>query len=198
MLAPVLLAADYVRALQRLLPRGRVWPRDLDSVQAAVLDGLAPTYERSHGRANFLLVDGFPATATELLPEWEASLGLPDPCAGAAPTLQARRNQVVARFTNSGGQSVAYLVGFAAALGYTITITQYTPFRCGQQTMGCPLGGPEWANAWAVNAPLNTITYFRMGVSTMGEALEAWGNAVLECELKAVAPAHTTVIFSYT
>jgi uncharacterized protein YmfQ (DUF2313 family) len=56
-------------------------------VQSQVLYGLAKSYERETARANNLLVDSFPLTTYELLPEWESSLGLPDPCAGVAPIL---------------------------------------------------------------------------------------------------------------
>lgn len=197
MAAPIHLAADYLRAFQALFPRGRVWPRDADAVQAQFLGALSPTYERQHLRANALLVDAFPATADELLPEWEETLGLPDPCAGPAPTLQLRRSQVVARLTGRGGQSVAYFVAVAARLGYTITVTQFAPFRAGLAAVGMPLCGEAWAHAWQVNAPLNTVTYFSAGQSAVGEPLASWGNEVLECELTALKPAHTALIFAY-
>jgi uncharacterized protein YmfQ (DUF2313 family) len=56
----------------------------------------------------------------------------------------------------------------------------------------------SWRWVWAVNAPLNTVTYFRPGVSAAGEALASWGNAVLECEVQKLAPAHTLPIFIYS
>jgi uncharacterized protein YmfQ (DUF2313 family) len=51
-----------------------------------VLSGFTPAFERLTARANNLLIDAFPGSTYELLPEWEATLGLPDPCAGEAPT----------------------------------------------------------------------------------------------------------------
>lgn len=197
MAAPLLLAANFLRAIQALLPRGQVWPRDQDAVQTKALAGLAHTYERNTARANYLLVDAFPGTTYELLPEWEATLGLPDPCAGSSPTLQQRQSQVAAYVSNNGGQSIAYFVEYAKRLGYDIGISQYTPFRMGQQTMGCQLGSPDWAFTWAVNAPLVAQISFRMGMSAMGEPLETWGNAVLECELSRLKPAHTIALFRY-
>lgn len=191
MTTPVFVDSDYQRALLGLMPPGRAWTRDLDDVQAHTLGAFAPTYRRVGDKGLALLVDGFPATTVGLLPEWEASLGLPDPCAGEAPTIQARERQVVARLTNSGGQSIPYLVAFAAALGYTVTITQYQPFRCGQSRCGDQLGGPDWAFAWGANTPPQTITYFRAGQSACGEPLEDWGGDVLRCELETVKPAHT-------
>lgn len=195
--APNYQASDFLSATQALMPRGRAWPKDPTSVQALVMAGLAPTWVRHTQSNNNLLVDAFPATAVQLLPEWESALGLPDPCAGESPTLSGRQAQVVARLTNSGGQSVPYFTVYAAALGYTVTVTEYTPFRMGQQRMGCQLGTQDWAFTWQINAPAQTITYFRMGQSYMGESLASWGNAVLECELTALKPAHTILNFAY-
>lgn len=198
MLAPNYTAADFLKALQGLMPRGRVWPRDSDAVQTQVLAGLAPSYARGTARANYLLVDAFPATTYELLPEWESTLGLPDPCAGVAPTIPLRRAQVLARFVGSGGPTIASLTAFAANLGYTVTINQFVEARAGQMRAGDPCCGTAWSYAWQVNALLNSITVARAGAMAAGDALASWGNAVLECELKAVMPAHTIPIFSYS
>jgi uncharacterized protein YmfQ (DUF2313 family) len=195
--APTLTAADFLRAFQALLPRGRVWPRDQDAIQTKAFAGLAPSYERNYNRAAYLLTDAFPATATELLPEWEATLGLPDPCAGESPTLQQRQAQVRARLANSGGQSIAYFINYAATLGYEVTVTQFVPFRVGQSRVGDSVANEEWAYAWRINAPVETVTYFTAGHSAVGQPLAVWGNAVLECELNAIKPAHTILIFAY-
>jgi uncharacterized protein YmfQ (DUF2313 family) len=198
MLAPNLTSSDYLRAFQGLMPRGRVWPRDPDAVQTQVFTGLTQIYGRQTARSNYLLVDSFPATTYELLPEWELTLGLPDPCAGESPTVQQRRAQVVARLANAGGQSAAYYIGFAAQLGYGITITNFAPFRCGQSRCGQQLGNTDWFFVWSANAPLNTVVRFAAGQSAAGEPLASWGNTVLQCELSAIAPAHTVLQFRYS
>lgn len=182
----------------RGLPRGRVWPaRDnLNCVQAQTLAPLMDTYSRLAARDAHLLVDAFPQTAYELLPEWEYTLGLPDPCAGTSPTLQQRQQQVVARLTARGGQSIDYFINFAASLGYPITITQFAPFRVGQ-TVGQSLNGEAWAFAWQINAPTFTVEQFRVGRDTVGEPLANWGNTVLQCEMNRLKPAQTTLLFSY-
>jgi uncharacterized protein YmfQ (DUF2313 family) len=197
MLAPNLTSADYLRAFQALMPRGRVWPSDSDAAQTQVLAGLTQIYARSTARANQLLVDAFPGTTYELLPEWEATLGLPDPCAGTSPTVQQRRNQVIARISNSGGQSIEYFVNFAAQLGYAVTITQYSQARAGILRAGQPVNGYDWNFTWKITAPLNTIVRAVAGAMATGDPLAAWGNSVLECELRAVMPAHTIPIFAY-
>ena len=188
---------DYLAALKALLPPGRAWAAEPGSAHEQVLESIALGLSRSDGAAADLLADGFPATTDALLPEWEATTGLPDPCAGASPTLQQRQAQVVARLANSGGQSAAYFIAFAARLGFDITVTEYAPFRAGQSRVGSPLGAAASSHTWAITAPLNNVTPFRAGRSAVGEPLQAFGNAVLECELRAVAPAHTTLIFTY-
>ena len=170
-------SADYLSALQALLPRGRAWPRESTSAQSEMLAGLAPTYQR---------------------PEWEATLGLPSACTGTLPTLQARQAAVVGQLASVGGQSIPYFVGVAAKLGYPITITQYAPFRCGQSSCGQPLGGAAWFYAWRVNAPTYVITSFSTGRSAMGEPLRSWANQTLPCVLSEYAPAHTILNFKYS
>jgi uncharacterized protein YmfQ (DUF2313 family) len=195
--APNLTGADFLRAFQALMPQGRVWPRDPDAVQTQVFTGLTQIYGRTTARANYLLIDAFPATTYELLPEWELTLGLPDPCAGSAPTIQQRRNQVVARLSNSGGQSIAYFVIFAAQLGFTVTITQYSQARAGILKAGQPCNGYDWNFAWKITAPLNTVVRAVAGAMAAGDPLAAWSNSILECEFRAVMPAHTIPIFAY-
>lgn len=197
MAAPIYSQGDYRSALQALFPRGRVWPRDPDATQSALLGGLARSFARTNGDAAALLVDAFPSTTAELLPEWESSLGLPDPCAGQQPTVQARRAQVLATLRQSfSGPSIPNLVALAESLGYSITITQFSPSRFGR-VFGNPFGGIAWANAWQVNVANFTIQKFKFGSDAFGENFSSWGSTVLQCELAAVAPAHTVLNFFY-
>lgn len=190
-------AEDHRAALLALLPTGPVWPREPGSTLATIALGVATLTARLQARAAGLLADAFPATAYELLPEWEASLGLPDSCAGAAPTLQQRRAQVTARLTAQGGQSVPYLVAQAAALGFSITVEEFAPARAGLLRAGQPLHGEAWAHTLRIRAPATTTVRFRAGRSAAGEPLAAWGNAALECSLRRLRPAHTVMTFAY-
>lgn len=197
---PAWTTQDFAGAFARLLPRGRAWParEDPRGVQAQAIAPLMGTYARLAARDAYLLTDAFPATTDELLPEWELSLGLPDPCAGPSPTLQQRQAQVVARLTGRGGQSVPYYTRFAAALGFTITVTQYAPFRAGRSRSGQPACGRAWANAWTVSAPQLTATRFRAGRSASGEAIAVYATgATLRCELNRIKPAHTILQFKF-
>ena len=159
-----------------------------------------PTYERNSLAATNLLLDILPFNTIELLPEWEASLGLPDPCSGPAATIEMRRDQVVARFIAAGGQSIPYIIAYAAALGFTITISESDGgFLMGLSSMGLDVIGSEGMMfIWYVHSALRNLRYFEMGVNVMGDALGSFdNNMVLECELRAIAPAYTLPIFLY-
>lgn len=188
---------DFLWQFQRLLPRGRIWHRGWGTVQAQDLLTLMPTWEALHNRANELITETFPCSTSELLSEWEASLGLPDPCTGELDTLQQRQAAVCAKFRAGGSQSIAYYQEVAAALGYEITIVNQAPFRVNINRVGEPLYGEQWAYAFKIVAPPVTETYFRVGISRVGEPLASWGNELLECTLRALAPAHTIPIFAY-
>jgi uncharacterized protein YmfQ (DUF2313 family) len=195
---PVFGAPDYAQAMANLLPRGGAWPRDPASNLAKLMGALAPTYQRSGAVAAQLVNDVFPATTTALIPEWEATLGLPDPCTAANPSTEQRRASILAKFIGVGGQSGPYFISIAAALGIVVTTTNYGPFRVGHSAVGTPLYGPAWAHTWAINAPLNTVASFAVGLSAVGDPLATWGNTELECRLNSIKPAHTILLFQYS
>ncbi|QHC36468.1 YmfQ family protein [Komagataeibacter xylinus] len=197
MAIPSYSADQLLAAFKRTLYRGRAWPRGTDTVMHVTLSGFMPAPARFIAAARNLVPDVFPSTTTSVLPEWEASLGLPDPCAGESPTIEERRAQVVARLTDSGGASIPYYVQFAKTLGYNITITEFAAARAGALRAGQPCCGTAWAYAWQVNALQTTVTRFAAGQSYAGDALANWGNAVLECEIRARVQAHTIVMFAY-
>jgi uncharacterized protein YmfQ (DUF2313 family) len=195
--APNYQASDFLSVLQTLMPRGLAWPKDAAATMAKSISGLAPTWARHTLQNNNLLVDAFPTTTYQLLPEWEATLGLPDPCAGESPTIQQRRAQVVARFVSTGGQSLPYFIQFASRLGYSVSIEEFAPARAGQTRCGSPANSEAWAFTWSIDLPLSTVTYARAGQSVAGEPLASWGNTVLQCELARISPAHTILQFKY-
>lgn len=185
--APQYSSDDFLRALQALMPPGRAWPRDASTVQSKVLAGLAQVYAAQTARSNNLLVDAFPATTQELLPEWEATLGLPSLAAGPNPTLQARQTLVMVRLIGSLGVSVAGLASYAAKLGYNVTIGTLSPFRCGQSGSGQPVGGLERMFGLLVTASKTSSMPF--GV---------YGPAVLQDELTRILAPTTVLVLKFT
>jgi uncharacterized protein YmfQ (DUF2313 family) len=191
-------AEDYAQLLADLLPRGWAWPRDPDTVLMRTFAGLAAEFARIHGRDCDLLTESYPGTALETLTDWERLCGLPDPCvAPPLTTLQERRAAVLARLASRGGQSRAYYIAVAAALGFDITITEFFAFRTGQNRAGDPVNGVAWCYTWRINAAEWTVWSFRAGLSTAGEALRRWGNQRLVCAIEPLKPAHTILQFAY-
>jgi uncharacterized protein YmfQ (DUF2313 family) len=169
---------DYVAAALALLPRGRIWTTDADSAQAKLFRGLCRGIARIDGVAGGLLAASVPGQVGPMLPEWEASLGLPDPCIGPDPDFSQRARQVRTRFTDTGGLSAARYIGFAASLGFEITITTYAPFRAGLSRAG--------------DALADDAAYFLWGV-TIVSATGEFSSDVLLCELERIKPAETSV-----
>jgi uncharacterized protein YmfQ (DUF2313 family) len=186
-------SARYRGMLQRLLPRGLVWNLEPDSVLGRLLEGHGAEHWRVEQRGLALLREADPRTTVEMLEDWERVVGLPDPCTGALEGLAQRRAAIAARLGALGAQTPAFYVSLAAALGYTITITEFDMFTVGM-TVGLPLNGL----AWQVNAPATTVSFATVGQSVAGDPLATWGNLLLECVLERAKPAHTVVLFSYS
>ncbi len=189
---------EYTAALQALMPGGLVWPKISDGVQTSTLRALARSYQRSDEDARDLLDAAFPSTATAMLPEWEATLGLPDLCAiGEIDSIIQRQRAVVSKLFGIGGQSVAYFIRIAEALGYTISITQYRQACAGMSVCGDALNGDEWPFTWLITAPETTVNYAQCGLTYCGDPLRSWGNKQLECRLTVLNPSHTILKFGY-
>lgn len=190
---------DYATALGALLPTGRAWPRASKTVQAAVLRALGNSFQRSDNDAVNLITGAFPATATVMLSEWESSLGLPNDCSiGEIGGISDRQRSVVSKLISTGGLNRDYYIRVAAALGYTITITQFRPAISGMSVCGDALNGDEWPFTWRINAPGTTIKYALSGASYCGDPLASWGNKQLECAINKIALSHLNLIFSYS
>ncbi|CNK35903.1 YmfQ family protein [Yersinia enterocolitica] len=189
---------EYTVALQALMPGGLVWPKISGGIQTGTLRALARSYQRSDEDARDLLDAAFPATATAMLPEWEATLGLPDLCAiGEEDSMIQRQRAVISKLFGIGGQSVAYFIRVAEALGYTISITQYRQACSGMSVCGDALNGEEWPFTWLITAPKTTINYAQCGLTYCGDPLRSWGNKQLECRLSILNPSHTILKFGY-
>jgi len=192
-------ADDYAQVLADLLPRGWAWSRDPTSVLMRTIEGLAAEYARIHARDCDLLAESYPGTALETLTDWERICGLPDPCTGVLGTIQQRRLAILAKLASRGGQSKQYFIDVAAAVGFHITIEEFRPFRVGRNRTSHHLYGADWNYYWRVTSweANQKIIAFRTGQSATRERLRQWGNDLLECLIRSLAPAHTIIQFAY-
>jgi len=173
---------EHRQQLDQLLPPGLLWTRRPGSNREKLLTAIAAESARFEELTLALIDEADPRTTSDLLDEWEAYVGLPDPCVPTSITFtdDERRAQIVARLNANGGQSRQFFIDLAAAIGFTITITEFTTFQVGISGAGDPVGGETWVYAWQVN----TATDAR--------------SPILECLFHRLAPAHTVVIFNYT
>lgn len=132
------------------------------------------------------------------LADWERVLALPDPClVGVPQSVRQRVQAVVSKLQARGGQSKAFYISLAKALGYDITITTFRPARAGIARAGDSVYGGDWDYAWRVNAPAVTVSYAVAGLTAAGDPLASWGNKLLECRLGQMKPAESTLLFGY-
>lgn len=186
---------DYLNTLQQLLPAGTAWPRDADAVLTKLLTAFADGLVRPHNEVVDLLFETDPRQALQMLPDFERVVG-PDTCVdGGLTTLAERRAYAHARWTAQGGQSRAFFIALAEALGYEVTITEYKPFTV-DSPCDDPITDEPWRFAWTVNAPEETIREFTCD-SGCDEPLRTWGNELLECAINRAKPAHTICHFAY-
>jgi uncharacterized protein YmfQ (DUF2313 family) len=210
------------------LPVGEVWPRAPGTTLYAFMSQIALVWARWAQRvAKFLLVEAFPPTSLDLLPDWERVLGLPEPCIPVEGLTVSERQLAVREklARRPGGQSREYFTGIAIRLGYhepgpsayqfpatlpmpvgralRITITEYRPFMFGVSRLGDPrwrFSPPEMRFVWRVTVPGPRVTWFRFGAGRLGQDPHARIRQAedLECLLHKLKPAHTRLIISYT
>jgi uncharacterized protein YmfQ (DUF2313 family) len=186
---------DYIAQLAALLPPGPALSREADGVLMRLLGMQAGELARVEARAGALLVEADPRATEEMLPDWERVAGLPDPCLGASPTIAQRRARLVQQLTATRGQSRAFFIGVAASLGLAATVTEFRELIC---EMDCeqPVHDTPWVHAWRLNLPTSAVTEQTCEDSTE-TPLAVWGDTTIECVIRALAPAHTTVLFAY-
>jgi uncharacterized protein YmfQ (DUF2313 family) len=191
-------AADYQNHLAALLPPGPAWPSDDGGDMEELLLGLAQELARIDARVDDLIAEADPRYTQALLSEWERVLALPDVCITAvgAQSTQERRSALVSKLIQIGGQSAAYYIAVAAALGFSITITEFNPFVW-TMPLSLPMCGMDWQFVWQVNAPLVSRRYW-LCTDPASDPMSTWGNGLLECVLNRIKPAHTLILFSYT
>ena len=189
--------ASYAASQKTLRPPSEWISREegseLHRLDLAFADELA----RVDGRAADLLRESDPRTALEALPDWETFLGLPDPCIGELDTIEERRAAATAKYTDLGGQSIAYFEAYAAAFGFEIEIVEYIPARCGVAVCGDAIWGDEWKHTWTVRVSEFSVTVAKAGAAVCTDPLRSWQNGALECVIEAAKPAHTRVLFEY-
>jgi uncharacterized protein YmfQ (DUF2313 family) len=185
-----LTADDFHAMLMDLLPVGPAWPREPGTVLSNFWYVPADVYTAVQANDCRLLDESYPCGAVDLLPEWAATVGLPDECTLAYWPVPIDQQQllVCAKLAARGGQSRAYFIALAKAYGFTVTITEHRPWRLGLDQLCPPQTAPN-------SIPQIGACEFWWEVNV--ESVGPFDPSVLECVIRRAAPAHTTVTFNY-
>ena len=110
-------------------------------------------------------------------------------------TTQERRARILARMIERFEPTPAAIIGLAARLGDTVTLTEFRPHDC---EMGCeaPVLDDAWAHAFQVAGGAQQVVEFTCE-DTSETPLSQWRTGAYECAIRRFAPAHTVPIFSY-
>ncbi|TDV60115.1 YmfQ family protein [Pseudomonas sp. LP_7_YM] len=192
-------AEQYRIQLRQLLPYGPAWDLERLPELDLVLAGLSVELACVDARVVALYAEMDPASVTELVPDWELVMDLPDSCLGDSPSFGDRQLSVRQRLTAIGAQTPAYFVSIAKGQGYPdATITQHRAPRFGRARFGkAHFGTWRVQFMWTLNTGGRQRLGRRFGVSYWGERFGVNPGSAIECLIRRYAPAHTVVHINY-
>jgi hypothetical protein len=128
----------YQLLLKSLLPKGHIWEIEEGSVLDHCLYAIAQGFARVDQRAQALLLEMLPTTATETLGEWKAFI---EPALQGDLALTADIRQLIAfQMSEEFPFTKAALITYCKLLGYECETIDYRP-----PTQGPPSIDPEKA-----------------------------------------------------
>ena len=168
------------RMLANHMPIGRVWSSvfEEDTNLGKLVKGLSVEFYRLQLQTENISNEFNLNKVNELIAEWEKSVGIPDTCFSSNNSLEIRRKQVLAKFSNySGVQTDADFIRVAALFGYVIEIEHPGPAN----TMTVKIISYPDSE---VGFPLEFPIPFTSG-----------GTSLLQCIFNSLAPATDEVVF---
>lgn len=140
-----------------------------------------------------------PATVSELVPDWERVMNLPDPCLGLKPLFADRRLSVRQRLVATGGQNAGFYIDIAVSQGYPdATVTEHRAPRMGRSRSGQAHFGTWSAQfMWTLNTGGRQRLGRRFGASYWGERFGVNPGTAIECLIRRAAPAHSAEFVNF-
>jgi uncharacterized protein YmfQ (DUF2313 family) len=191
---------DYAAQLVALLPTGPAWDTVDAGLFSQLIYAIAEEFTRASDKMCILENETFPLNTTQLLPDWERVLGLPDDCTAGIPlSMGERRAAVASKLSTIAEPTPQFFVNLALDFGYAISVIEFIPARAGRARVGDRINAPGSEFTWAVQIP-GSYTQSRraiVGDMSVGDRIATWGDGSLECLIRQYKPAHTTLIFIY-
>lgn len=181
----------YRDMIASLFPRGPIWDLTQPGV-AGMTGGLGVEATRFHNRLVDLMLEAFPATADELLDEWEEAFGLP--LCSVPEDDDGRRLALAGKVAAQGGQSRAYFIDLAWAVlsadGEYSRVEEPDLVTITERPFGDPF--VAWgSDAWDLLGGRGARFYWRINLP--GD-VSAAKEAIIECLLCRYKPAHTVLV----
>lgn len=194
-------AEDYAHQIDALLPRGPIWRNfRKGSFLNGILFALAREAARVDARICKVIEESDPRTSLEELSRWFDDYGIPSACleAIADPSQEQMRQELLAKITSNLGLTPAFFESLAGTLGYDAKVTTFTEHDVNDDVEH-PLYEEQWTTVMTLGITIRSDGNAEYLDVTWGadEPLARWGNALLECMIRALAPAHVYVIFLY-
>lgn len=184
--------------LATYLPNDRLYQaknRDGSNLRKILL-GLAQQWLDFRGLINEVYDEYDPRSTTDLIEEWETFVGIPDSCISNKGTLEERRNNVLLKLAGINATTAKQFENVAAALGYTVTVTNGVDVGTLPATFPVPLVSAATAPFVIV---VNLDASLAPATFPLSFPISLTSNApkILECFFNKLKPANTVVVFRY-
>lgn len=190
---------EYYLALKKLLPKGPAWELDNNCFFMKMLELASLEFARIDADIKKLIDESDPRTASVTLAEWFYQWDIPDECLKllGEEDLALYQKVLVTKISSQGYTFEELINLLAIQLGYSnVNVKTYDVF-----TVASRVNEAIYSDLWqstvkAIMADGTPIIPFRV-TSRVNERLNTWGNALWECLVKSLAPAHCNIIFQY-
>jgi len=117
--------AEHTQALTSYLPGGRLFAARNKSTSNIykLMTGIANEFLTADELIKTFRIEIIPSLTEDLIPEWEAALGIPDDCFKGNGTTSERRIHILAKLSSLGVQTVTDFETLALVFGVTVTVT---------------------------------------------------------------------------
>lgn len=191
---------DYRHQVNALLPRGLIWHRTVGTALDAILFALEREAARVDGRISDVIEEADPRTSIEELERWFSDWGVPSDCLKALgdPSQEQIRQELLAKITSNMGLTKAFFESLGATLGYNTTVETYEEHDV-NRSVEYALYDETWTAVMTMVVKVSGRYLVREFTTqwNANNALAEWGETLLECVIRALAPAHVRVIFQY-
>lgn len=199
-------AVSYQKLLQSLLPKGKLWNRNPDSVLGGVLLAEADELSRVDGRGFDLLNERSVLLTDELILEHEADYAILDI---DGKTMAERRTVLYTKLLATGRQNKEYFEELIIMLGKVPTIEDFKPAWAGVMVAGDPCGDQDQLFYWLIW--IETRKHeggFSLGFNNGFNSMRAGGDYYdlytdymdideVVSQISGKEPAHMTLLYDY-